>query len=64
DFAYLYDPNNETAGAFVPAQIFNMHSSWSTNIEGECGIYCNNFNMHNWLGWWLCSSNICKNGNA
>ncbi|PNX57535.1 amino-acid permease BAT1-like protein, partial [Trifolium pratense] len=21
DFAYLYDPNNETAGAFVPAQI-------------------------------------------
>jgi len=21
DFGYLYDPNNETAGAFVPAQI-------------------------------------------
>ncbi|KAL2941863.1 Amino-acid permease BAT1-like protein [Bienertia sinuspersici] len=25
DLSYLYDPNNETAGAFVPAQILTMH---------------------------------------
>lgn len=38
----------------------NLHSSWSPNFEGQCSLHCNNFNMYYWMGWWLCSSYLCK----
>ncbi|KAL5097606.1 hypothetical protein RYX36_001933 [Vicia faba] len=48
DFAYLYDPNNETAGAFVPAQILydafhgRYHNSHKvpTNAVWLCAAIC------------------------
>lgn len=42
----------------------NLHSSWPPNFEAQCSLYCNNFNMYNWMGWWLCSSNLCKDGDV
>ncbi|KAL5058702.1 hypothetical protein RYX36_030306 [Vicia faba] len=43
DFAYLYDPNNETAGAFVPAQIlYDAFHGRYHNSAGAIGFVTNN----------------------
>ncbi|XP_058756727.1 amino-acid permease BAT1 homolog isoform X1 [Vicia villosa] len=36
DFTYLYDPNNETAGAFVPSQI--LYDAFHVRYQNSAGV--------------------------
>ena len=42
----------------------HLYSSWTHYLESQRSLHCHNFHMYNWMGWRLCSSNLCKNGNG
>lgn len=55
-------PKEQSTGKRRVALRSNLHSSGDPNSEIECGLHCYNFNMYYRMGWWVCSSNILKNG--
>ncbi|XP_073265365.1 uncharacterized protein [Populus alba] len=67
DFGYLYYPRNENAeGSQSPPMqlVCHLYSSWTHYLESQRSLHFHNFHMYNWMGWRLCSSNLCKNGNG
>nr|TKR78744.1 hypothetical protein D5086_0000279380 [Populus alba] len=39
----------------------HLYSSWTHYLESQRSLHFHNFHMYNWMGWRLCSSNLCKN---
>nr|TKR79308.1 hypothetical protein D5086_0000273670 [Populus alba] len=44
--------------------VCHLYSSWTHYLESQRSLHFHNFHMYNWMGWRLCSSNLCKNGNG
>lgn len=41
-----------------------MHSSRTTDLEGERSLHCHNFHLHDRMGRWLCSSHLRQISNG
>lgn len=57
-------PKAQSALKCSVAMCSNLHSSGHSNPETECGVHCHNFNLHNRVGWRVCSANILKDGDG